>query len=48
MIATVYKYAVTVRSGYAETGKNMLTLPRITIGPKDDLRSFANKINTTK
>ncbi|MCI8335786.1 MAG: polysaccharide deacetylase family protein [Peptococcaceae bacterium] len=48
MIATGYKYAVTVRSGYAETGKNMLTLPRITIGPKDDLRSFANKINTTK
>lgn len=48
MIATGYKYAVTVRSGYAETGKNMLTLPRITIGPKDDIRSFVNKINTTK
>ena len=48
MVATGYKYGVTVRSGYAETGKNMLTLPRINIGPKDDIRSFANKINTTK
>ncbi len=48
MIATGYKYAVTVRSGYAETGKDVLTLPRITIGPKDDMRSFANKIKTTK
>lgn len=48
MIATGYKYGVTVKSAYAETGKDVLSLPRITIGPKDDMRSFANKVNTTK